>query len=717
MRQRGMTEEDRKFRLALENLRFGSCTQQDIALLFTRIAGPLPNQPKVTSPQFRHVSIVTAKNAVRDAAVAVRPGMHAIEKRKLLGDFLSIDSFPNAQGSASVSETRRLSNHTCDPLRTSNVIPSELRNLLWSLPPRRTEHVAGRLQLCEGMPVLLKANEATELCATNGAEGIVVGWDADAFPDIPNAYTLKTLFIQLSNPPHDIQLPGLPLNVVPVTPSTVHFTVKVDRDMSLRISRSQVQVLPNFAMTDFACQGRTRPFNVVDLRDCKTHMSLYTVLSRGCSLCGTLILYPFDVAPACNGMHADLLREFRELEILAAVTELEYNGVLPFSTHGQMRSYVISQFQAWKGIHYVPDDVHPALRWDTVPPSMLEPTSPSVVWKILNSSAPSSSASIIHTSVKRRSSASLNDRPTKRPCISQHFSVPESSRLLVSPLGFKWDNINWSCAYDSLFMILYNLVHLGRVDLTCHPGFAANSALQCLHEGFSELLSSSEPQLTPENVRDSVRDVLATFADSTLPRFGSTMSNIDSLLNVLFSIPSSFAALAGCCTGCHVLSQCSEELFMTYILSATSFVFSKAEYPQSISVQAIFNKLLLYHTRVWSCASCHTSQTYTTTRFLTTPLFLAIELIPTDVSMPNVLINYAVDLHEFNSGQWELAGVIYLGGGHFTSRFIDEHQRVWSHDGISQSNCATYCGLLPDVDLKEYNGRRISYLLYIPSRS
>jgi len=36
-------------------------------------------------------------------------------------------------------------------------------------------------------------------------------------------------------------------------------------DSKLAISRIQVEVLPNFAMTDFASQGKTHPYNPVDL--------------------------------------------------------------------------------------------------------------------------------------------------------------------------------------------------------------------------------------------------------------------------------------------------------------------------------------------------------------------------------------------------------------------------------------------------------------------
>ncbi|KAI0753906.1 hypothetical protein BC629DRAFT_1663000 [Irpex lacteus] len=80
----------------------------------------------------------------------------------------------------------------------------------------------------------------------------------------------------------------------------------------------------------------------------------------------------------------DLLREFRELEILAAATEEEFAGNLPFGSHGQSRSYVVSKYQDWKGVHYVPPNVHPALRWDTEKPATLSSMSPAVAWKLLN---------------------------------------------------------------------------------------------------------------------------------------------------------------------------------------------------------------------------------------------------------------------------------------------------------------------------------------------
>ena len=162
MRQRGMSAEDIRFREALINLRFGSCTREDLVLFSTRIAGPAPGQPNILQPQFKDVSIATAKNAVRDAVVSVRPSMYADSRGAALHTFVSRDKFPTERGSSSAADTRRLFARLSDPSRSSNELPIELRDLLWGLSPRRTDHVAGRLQLCLGMPMLLKANQATK---------------------------------------------------------------------------------------------------------------------------------------------------------------------------------------------------------------------------------------------------------------------------------------------------------------------------------------------------------------------------------------------------------------------------------------------------------------------------------------------------------------------------------------------------------------------------
>ena len=80
----------------------------------------------------------------------------------------------------------------------------------------------------------------------------------------------------------------------------------------LSISRDQVPLVPNFAMTDYNSQGRTRANNVVDLNNCRNYQSIYTCLSRGSTYEGTAIIQGFDDSKVRCGVTGWLRQEFRE---------------------------------------------------------------------------------------------------------------------------------------------------------------------------------------------------------------------------------------------------------------------------------------------------------------------------------------------------------------------------------------------------------------------
>ena len=102
---------------------------------------------------------------------------------------------------------------------------------------------------------------------------------------------LDTLFV---NPPQVVQFDGLPKNVVPLTRSSTTIKAFLPNDDTIFISRSQVEVLVNLSMTDFASQRKTRPKNPVDLNNLQTHQAYYTALSHSSSAGGTIILQGFD---------------------------------------------------------------------------------------------------------------------------------------------------------------------------------------------------------------------------------------------------------------------------------------------------------------------------------------------------------------------------------------------------------------------------------------
>ena len=164
-----------------------------------------------------------------------------------------------------------------------------MQEVLWSLPYTCTENMPGILNICIGMPVMIKKNIATECGVTNGAEAKVVGWKTKPLTGTQHLM-LDTLFVELTSPPRPIQLEGLPPNVIPITRQPCDISCSMPNGKLVKIWRDQVPVVPNFAMTDYASQGRTRPVNPVDLMACENHHSYYTCLSQGTSASGTILL-------------------------------------------------------------------------------------------------------------------------------------------------------------------------------------------------------------------------------------------------------------------------------------------------------------------------------------------------------------------------------------------------------------------------------------------
>ena len=220
---------------------------------------------------------------------------------------------------------------------------------------------------------------------TKGQEAIMYNWQPAT--GSKGQCILDTLFVKLINPPQTVQLDNLPENVVPLTRTTTSTQCLLPNDATVNISRSQVGILPNFAITDYTSQGKTRINNPADLSSARSHQSYYTALSRSASAAVTVILQGFDVYIITGGASGALRQEFRELEMLDDITTLRYNGKLPSSVVGICRNDLISVFRLLKGEKYVPSKVHQAIRWkENNPFHMSEGTN--VAWRIVYSSAP-----------------------------------------------------------------------------------------------------------------------------------------------------------------------------------------------------------------------------------------------------------------------------------------------------------------------------------------
>lgn len=141
-------------------------------------------------------------------------------------------------------------------------------------------------------------------------------------------------------------------------------------------------------MTDYSSQGKTREFNVVDLKECRNFQAVYTCLSRGTSLAGTLII-----------------RDFED-NLLTVITDLLYNGLLPPHIIMSTRWDTIHAYRDWKRGAGMNMDAAPAFPEDN------------------------------DLSVKRRKTVH-NPQPIL------------ANSTWAAPTGPVWDGHDWSCAYDA----------------------------------------------------------------------------------------------------------------------------------------------------------------------------------------------------------------------------------------------------------------------------
>ena len=158
---------------ALENMRYGPCTVEDISFLETRITGRHPNQPKLVAKIFQNASIITTLNAQQHKINELGSRCFVAETNQTLTHFHSVDHFGNSLDVSKKKHRGRKSKRASK--HSSNAISPWPQDLIWNLPHAATAHFPERLPLCIGMPVMIRNNDVTELCITKGQEGFIAG--------------------------------------------------------------------------------------------------------------------------------------------------------------------------------------------------------------------------------------------------------------------------------------------------------------------------------------------------------------------------------------------------------------------------------------------------------------------------------------------------------------------------------------------------------------
>ncbi len=483
-------------------------------------------------------------------------------------------------------------------------------------------------------------------------------------------------------------------------------------------------------MTDYCSQGRTRPFNVMHLNNCKTHQSYYTCLSRSATHEGTLILSGIDSSKiTSNGnkvLSGNLRQEFRELELLDDISKLKFEGILSPKVNGKIRRDIITQYREWKGENHIPANIHQALQWSKKSPFVLSPCE-NAKWEMVQnnqnrklkplplpvghkkvagykpilSTKPilPNKTTVLNKNNKAKKaqkidaySTLIDFNSTKNPDVMMSVATastrqlpPTPPSLPSQPSGTIWDAQNWSCSYDALFTIIWNMWTEDHHAIESQDAIMQNINFHTLLEHFK---NHEVGYLTLDQARNSVRNKLNAQNAQKFP-WGTIGVDMKDLLNAMFKHAPN-APLGQETTHC---SECSLHNPSFIAIDSNIFTFSPRyawrrsdmhNLPPSPTHGNTEQLALLYFKSLRIPTPCSECQRYLviSKTFHIMPTILILHL-----GMQQMIISQTIVI-QLDSGThtYILKGMMYYGSYHFTSQFVDKNNGVWYHDGASPAH-------------------------------
>ncbi|KAJ3753330.1 hypothetical protein EV360DRAFT_53656 [Lentinula raphanica] len=679
MRIQNVSHQDSQYRKALENMRYKSCTKEDIKCLSGLVSANKPNRHYIALEPWRSAPIIIGENKQRDEINRLGAMRFATDTNQTLTLFYSKDVISSS--SSAKTDTKLLKSIKKSKV---NSMSEALQKLLWDQPPSTHEfHSPPVLPLCHGMPVIIRHNFATELNITKGQRGVVYSWQSEKGPH-DHEY-LQVLFVLLIKPPSPIQIEGLPLNVVPIVTRENKGYITLPDDTKIFVTRKQVDVLLGFAMTAYAAQGQSLSENATDLNTLNDHHAFYTALSRSTTYHNTIILQGFDHRNITGGASGALRKELQDLELLDEITRLHYENKCDSSVQGSTRSVLIESFRNWKGETFNPPHIHTAIRWSKKDPYIVD-EQPFLEWKIVGplkkQLKQSQSTTIVHAN-----NTSLSKRPL--PVDGCGTPSPRPDKKHANPVvNLKWSNN--SCAYDALFLILRQIWIETTFDITSYVH------LPSIMDGF-RLHSQGHTSL--ESVRDDFRRMIQRTNRDL--QWGTYASSQDVLSELLWSHSSCFDATLTCPQG-HIQSRIGR------VPSATQF------YPPFVTTPTSSTDWL-NNIPPYSFNTCQTCGHILLKQLNlnTAPPIISFNV---DGMSQFTIDTYITATIQNNVVHYKLAGISYFSieQAHFNSRIFSQLGDVFVHDGMLNGGAMVKeSGSLENVDLSTNCDYKPSALLYM----
>lgn len=290
MRQGG--ESNAEYRQLLERLRFGACTDADYHKLLAR---SLNNIVPSNANNWHDAPFIVCDNEVKDAL--------------------------NVRATAAFVKRTGQPLMWCDCLDTTSGTPiadNALHAHLQKFNSGTTNQRLGRLPLVVGMPVIIVHNFNLTDGVVNSCTGKLKAVRSSI--DVNGHRHTHSCVVETLDAMDD-PLPNLQQHEAVALEDTTELTFRHPHSgKKCKIRRTQLPVLPVFALTVHKAQGQTMERAMVDLEGCRGSEGPYVMLSRIKSLEGLAILRPFSKARIVCRPSEDSRREQRRLHLCNLVT-------------------------------------------------------------------------------------------------------------------------------------------------------------------------------------------------------------------------------------------------------------------------------------------------------------------------------------------------------------------------------------------------------------
>ena len=301
-----------------------------------------------------------------------------------------------------------------------------------------------------------------------------------------------------------------------------------------------------------------------------------------------------------------------------------------------------------------------------------------------------------------------------------YYGVRETS--LPFRAGCVWTRPNWSCAYDTVFMVFFAIYWQSSPAWRDDWRKQSHDWTACLTNHFDALLGAlGSQQHTSESLstlfsylRDEFRDQLSCSDPQRFPRCGKLPAPICPILELLFGSelgPGVDQKLS--CARCGATSRISHHFPLLAFRAVSQDLRYKTD-PRFVPAETLLARFVEARaTQSPSlCSVCHVACETSLTMANSPWIWFEIDgnntMSPSPtvtIKLPNQCLIY--DLHS----------IIYIGENHFTARMRDPSNGWWNYDGMWRFGAPQRDYIRDPHDLLWNGSRRAAFLIYRHSDS